>query len=156
MNRISKGGRAGEIAPAPADRRPSRSFASTNASDSFAFVERDARSRRWGRHAACSSDREEADMSIVAFLILLAVAGLCGTLGQAIVGYDRAGCFGSIAIGFIGALLGMWIARGVGLPEILAVRIDGEAFPVVWSIFGSALFVGVLSLMTRRRRRVAS
>jgi uncharacterized membrane protein YeaQ/YmgE (transglycosylase-associated protein family) len=61
------------------------------------------------------------------------------------------GCLGSIALGFIGALIGVWIARALRLPEVFVWRVGGENFPVLWSIVGSALFVAVLSAMTRRR-----
>ena len=92
-------------------------------------------------------------MTILGFLVLLLVAGVCGAIGQAIVGWSRAGLFGSIAIGFVGALLGMWIARQLGLPEWFAVRIGNESFPIIWSIAGSALFVALLSLISGFRRR---
>jgi uncharacterized membrane protein YeaQ/YmgE (transglycosylase-associated protein family) len=85
-------------------------------------------------------------------LILLLVAGVCGALGQAISGFSRGGCFVSIALGFIGAILGMWLARQLGLPEILMLPVGGRSFPVIWSIIGSALFVAVISLLTRGRR----
>ncbi|MEO1295187.1 MAG: GlsB/YeaQ/YmgE family stress response membrane protein [Cyanobacteria bacterium J06636_16] len=93
-------------------------------------------------------------MSLIDFLLLLLVAGICGGLGQAIAGYSRAGCFGSIALGFIGALLGTWIARETQLPEFFVVSVgDGVAFPIVWSVIGSVIFVVVLSLFARPRRR---
>lgn len=90
-------------------------------------------------------------MSLVDVLILLLVAGLCGSLGQAISGYSRGGCLVSIALGFIGAIIGMWLARQLHLPELFAVNIGGTSFPIIWSIIGSALFVAVISLLTRRR-----
>lgn len=90
-------------------------------------------------------------MSLVDILILLLVAGLCGSLGQAISGYSRGGCLVSIALGFIGAIIGMWLARSLKLPELFAVKIGGTSFPIVWSIIGAALFVAVISLLTRRR-----
>jgi uncharacterized membrane protein YeaQ/YmgE (transglycosylase-associated protein family) len=90
-------------------------------------------------------------MTLVDFLILLLVAGLCGSLGQAISGYSRGGCLVSIALGFIGAIIGMWLASALKLPELLPVRIGGRSFPIIWSIIGSALFVAVISLLTRRR-----
>jgi uncharacterized membrane protein YeaQ/YmgE (transglycosylase-associated protein family) len=58
---------------------------------------------------------------------------------------------GSIALGFIGALLGLWLARALALPEPFALRVGGEIFPVLWSIVGAALFSAVLGLFTRRR-----
>ena len=90
-------------------------------------------------------------MTLIDFLVLLLVAGLCGALGQAISGFSRGGCLVSIALGFIGALVGLWLARSLGLPEIFAVQIGGKSFPVVWSIIGSALFVAIIGLLTRRR-----
>jgi uncharacterized membrane protein YeaQ/YmgE (transglycosylase-associated protein family) len=88
-------------------------------------------------------------MSWVELLLLLAVAGICGSIGQAIGGFSRGGCLVSIALGFIGALLGVWISRKLGLPEILELQIGGGSFPVVWSIIGASLFVAVLGLLSR-------
>jgi uncharacterized membrane protein YeaQ/YmgE (transglycosylase-associated protein family) len=89
-------------------------------------------------------------MSLLSLVILLVVAGICGSIGQAIAGFSRGGCLVSIALGFIGALLGMWIAGRLGLPELFAIDIGGERFPIIWSIIGSAIFVAVISLFTRR------
>jgi uncharacterized membrane protein YeaQ/YmgE (transglycosylase-associated protein family) len=90
-------------------------------------------------------------MTLFDLLILLIVAGICGSLGQAISGYSRGGCLVAIALGFVGALLGMWIARQMGLPELFAVNIGHTRFPIVWSIIGSALFVAVISFISRSR-----
>lgn len=89
-------------------------------------------------------------MSITSFLLLLLVAAVCGTLGQMLAGYSFGGCLVSAGLGFIGALVGMWLAGQLGLPEPLRVTVDGESFPVVWSVIGSTLFVAGLSLFTRR------
>jgi uncharacterized membrane protein YeaQ/YmgE (transglycosylase-associated protein family) len=90
-------------------------------------------------------------MTILDVIVLLIIAGLCGALGQAITGFSRGGCLVSIAIGFIGALLGMWLARQLGLPELFTIQIGGTGFPIIWSIIGSALFVAIISLLTRSR-----
>jgi len=90
-------------------------------------------------------------MGLFDVILLLIVAGICGALGQAISGYSRGGCLVSIALGFVGALLGMWLARMLHLPELFAVRIGDTSFPIIWSIIGSALFVALISLLTRRR-----
>jgi uncharacterized membrane protein YeaQ/YmgE (transglycosylase-associated protein family) len=90
-------------------------------------------------------------MTLIDLLLLLLVAGICGALGQAIAGYSRGGCLVSIALGFVGALIGMWLARMMGLPELIPVNIGGTSFPIVWSIIGSALFVAIIALITRSR-----
>lgn len=90
-------------------------------------------------------------MTLLDLLLLLLIAGICGSLGQAIAGYSRGGCLVSIALGFIGALIGMWLARMLGLPELIPVVIGGTSFPIIWSIIGAALFVAVITLITRSR-----
>ena len=90
-------------------------------------------------------------MGLIDLIILLLVAGLCGALGQAIGGYSRGGCLVSIALGFIGALLGSWVARQFRLPEIFALHIGRTNFPIIWAIIGAALFVAILGLLMRRR-----
>ena len=88
---------------------------------------------------------------IIQLLLLLLVAGICGAIGQAITGYSHGGCLVSIALGFIGALLGSWLAGKLGLPELVAIPVGGMHFPIVWSIIGAALFVAVINLISRPR-----
>ncbi len=84
--------------------------------------------------------------------MLLVVAAICGALGQAIAGVSRGGCLVSVAIGFIGAMIGMWLARAFKLHEILAVRIGDVDFPIVWSILGATIFVVIISLLSRPKQ----
>jgi uncharacterized membrane protein YeaQ/YmgE (transglycosylase-associated protein family) len=94
-------------------------------------------------------------MTILEFIVLLLIAGICGSLAQALVGYSHGGCLVSIALGFIGALFGTWLARVSGLPEMLAIQLGDRSFPIIWSIIGAALFAAVLSLITRQPRVIA-
>lgn len=90
-------------------------------------------------------------MSLLGFLLLLLIAAICGSIGQALVGFSRGGCLISIVVGFIGAYLGIWLSAQLGLPELWTVNIEGQNFPILWSIIGSALFTAVLSLISRGR-----
>lgn len=93
-------------------------------------------------------------MTLLGLIILLAIAAVAGMLGQALAGYSLGGCLISAVVGFIGAFLGMWLARQFGLPEPLPISVEGETFPIFWSIVGSALFAAVLGLISRRRSLV--
>ncbi|HXM77672.1 MAG TPA: GlsB/YeaQ/YmgE family stress response membrane protein [Thermoanaerobaculia bacterium] len=89
--------------------------------------------------------------SLLGFLILLLVAAVCGAIGRAIAGGSTGGCLVSIVVGFVGALLGSWIAHKMHLPELFVVSIDRHPFPILWSIIGAALFVAVVHLISGRR-----
>jgi uncharacterized membrane protein YeaQ/YmgE (transglycosylase-associated protein family) len=93
-------------------------------------------------------------MTLWEVILFLLVAGICGSLAQALVGYSHGGCLVSIVLGLIGALLGTYLARALGMGDFLAITIGGKTVPIVWTIIGASLFVAVLSLLTRRRPMV--
>lgn len=90
-------------------------------------------------------------LTLPGLLVLLVIAAVCGAVGKALGGGARGGLIGSIALGFIGALLGPWVARQFGLPEPFVLHVSGESFPIIWSIIGAALFVALLHLLSGRR-----
>ena len=90
-------------------------------------------------------------MTLVEFLLLLVIAGIAGAVGQSLAGYELGGCLVSIVVGFVGAYIGVWLARELSLPEFLVVTIDQESFPIIWSVIGSAIIALVVGLLTRRR-----
>ena len=87
-------------------------------------------------------------ITLTGLLVLLLVAGVCGAIGRAIGGGTSGGVLVSIAVGFVGALLGTFIAGHFRLPELLMVTVDGRAFPILWSIIGAALFIAVIHLIS--------
>lgn len=89
-------------------------------------------------------------MSFLELLLLLLIAGICGSIGQSIAGYSRGGCIVSIVLGFVGALLGRWMSVQLNMPELLNINIGGSEFPVIWSIIGSVIFVTIVGLLTRK------
>jgi len=90
-------------------------------------------------------------MTFTDFIILLLVAGLSGAIGQALAGFSRGGCLTTIAVGLIGGLIGLWLARTFNLPDFIDIQIGGQTFPFVWAILGSAIFVAIISFLTKRR-----
>jgi len=92
-------------------------------------------------------------MTILEFIILLVIAAVCGALGQAIAGYSLGGMVVTTVVGFIGALVGTWLARMIGLPELLMINVGGQPFPIVWAIIGSALLAAIVAIVSRPARR---
>ncbi len=88
-------------------------------------------------------------MTVMDFLILAVVAAICGMIGQSLIGYSVGGCLVSAVIGYLGAFIGLWVARQSGFPELFTVNVGGNTIPVLWSIVGSALLVGGLSMIRR-------
>jgi len=88
-------------------------------------------------------------MDPIELLVLLLIAGICGAVGQAISGYTLGGLLVSVGLGFIGALIGLWMARGLKLYEPLMLKVGSSEFPVVWSIVGSTVFVILIALIRR-------
>lgn len=90
-------------------------------------------------------------MTITTLLILIIIAAICGAIGQAIAGSVRGGLIVSTALGFIGALVGPWLARQLKLPEPFVITVGGHPFPILWAIIGAAIVVAIVHLVSRRR-----
>jgi uncharacterized membrane protein YeaQ/YmgE (transglycosylase-associated protein family) len=90
-------------------------------------------------------------LTLPGLVVLIIIAAICGAIGKALAGGAQGGLITSIALGFIGALLGPWVARQLHLSEPLVLHVSGQPFPIVWSIVGAALFVALLHLMSGRR-----
>lgn len=89
-------------------------------------------------------------MGLLEFLLLLVIAGICGSIGRSIAGSSRGGFVVSIVVGFIGALLGSWLSVKLQLPELFTINVGGSPFPIIWSIIGSVVFVVIVSMFTKK------
>lgn len=92
-------------------------------------------------------------MTLVGFLLLILIGGAVGLLAQAIVGFSAGGFIASIVVGFLGALIGTWIAREVGLPQLFAVTVDGYTVHILWAILGAIILLLPLALIRGRAYR---
>ena len=88
-------------------------------------------------------------MNLISFLFMLLIAFLAGAIGANLAGRRGLGCLASVVLGFIGALLGTFIAEKLGLPLLLTIRFRSYLFPVIWAIVGASLFVAFLNLFSR-------
>ena len=86
-------------------------------------------------------------MTLVELIILVIIAAIAGAIGQSLGGSWRGGFITAMVLGFVGAVVGTFVARNLGLPFILRVTIGGVQFPIIWAIIGAALFIGLLSLV---------
>lgn len=86
---------------------------------------------------------------MIRFLILLAIASLCGSIGAKIAGAKTTGCLTSIALGFVGALIGGYISRKMAIPDLIVF----QGIPLVWSIVGAAIFVAIINMISGGSRR---
>lgn len=85
------------------------------------------------------------------FLFLLIVASVLGSIGAAIAGKREQGCLISIAVGFIGALIGRWLASLSGIDDPFTFTLSGTEIPVFFTVAGAALFVALINLLSGRR-----
>lgn len=90
-------------------------------------------------------------MTLLGLLLLLVVGAICGAVAELIVGWSAGGFLASAGIGFIGALIGGWLARALGLPSVLAVHIDTVTIDIVWAVLGAVVLLAILSVIRRRR-----
>ena len=88
-------------------------------------------------------------MTLLELLALLVIAAICGSIGQALAGFDLGGCLVSIVVGFIGAYIGLWISRKLGWPEMLTIELGDKTFPILWAVIGSAVFTLVVGLIRK-------
>ncbi|MHB1294671.1 MAG: GlsB/YeaQ/YmgE family stress response membrane protein [Anaerolineae bacterium] len=91
-------------------------------------------------------------MTLVGILLLILIAAICGAIAQLLVGYSAGGCATSSVLGVVGAFLGYWLADRFDLPLVFGINIQGQMFPVFWSIVGAVIVVAIASLLAGPRR----
>ena len=85
---------------------------------------------------------------MIDILISLIIAGIAGSIGRSLSGFSRGGCLISIVVGFIGAIIGTWLARELQLPDPFVIVIRGTSYNILWTIIGAVIFTAALSLIT--------
>jgi uncharacterized membrane protein YeaQ/YmgE (transglycosylase-associated protein family) len=90
---------------------------------------------------------------MIDILISLIIAGIAGSIGRSLSGFSRGGCIISIVVGFIGAIIGTWLARELQLPDPFVIVIRGTSYNILWTIIGAVIFTAVLSLITPDKKK---
>ena len=85
--------------------------------------------------------------AVLGIVFFLVIAGLCAAAAEYVLGL-RESVGVTLLIGLIGAALGVILAHLLGLPRFL----DIFHVPIVWTIVGSLIVVGVLRLTMGRDR----
>ena len=92
-------------------------------------------------------------MNWIDLTLIAAVAIVCGTVAQLTSGYSRGGCIVNLAIGFLGALAGVVVARSLNAPLIYDLQVQSTKFPIIYSIVGSVFFLAAIGLLVKPGRR---
>jgi uncharacterized membrane protein YeaQ/YmgE (transglycosylase-associated protein family) len=90
---------------------------------------------------------------MIDILISLIIAGIAGAIARSLSGFSRGGCVISIVVGFIGAMIGTWLAREMQLPDPFVLKIRGTSYNLLWTIIGAVIFTAVLSLITPDKKK---
>ena len=90
---------------------------------------------------------------MIDILISLIIAGIAGAIAKSLVGLDRGGCIISIVVGFIGAMIGTWLAREFNLPDLIVFNKRGSEYHILWTIIGAVIFTAVLGLITPGKKK---
>jgi len=90
---------------------------------------------------------------MIDILISLIIAGIAGSIGRSLSGFSRGGCIISIVVGFIGAIIGTWLARELQLPDPFVIVIRGTSYNILWTIIGAVIFTAALSLITPDKKQ---
>ncbi len=85
--------------------------------------------------------------SVWNIILLFVVAAVIGAIAQAVAHHRRGGCLASIGIGFIGAVLGFWLAGILHLPNLFSINVGGVSFPIVYALLGGLLLLLILRLL---------
>ena len=94
-------------------------------------------------------------MVLLDLILILLIAAIAGGFGRLLAGNYPGGLLATILIGFIGALLGTWLARVLLLPAWLTFSVGSTVFPFLWAVLGSTLFLVLLNLIVGSARTVS-
>jgi uncharacterized membrane protein YeaQ/YmgE (transglycosylase-associated protein family) len=89
-------------------------------------------------------------MGLVDLLMLLALSAFFGFVGAQLMGHRKVNVVMMIIFGFVGALIGRWVATYFHLPAIYVVNVGGSSFDLVWSMGGCLLVIAVVGLLGQR------
>lgn len=92
-------------------------------------------------------------MTLNEVAVLILVAAACGFLAQAVVGFTRGGWLLSVILGFLGALLGGWMAQELRFPAVFDMRIGDQDFPIFWAVIGAMAVAMIVGILTPSQRR---
>lgn len=89
-------------------------------------------------------------MTLLEVLLLVAVAGLAGVVSQVTLGLSFGGLMTDVGIGFLGGLIGSWVPRLAGVPDLLILQMRCVHFPLLWAILGGFTAIALLRRLADR------
>lgn len=86
-------------------------------------------------------------MGLLNLLLMLVIAAVIGYAASALMGARRIHIVAVVVLGFIGTIVGPWLANFLSLPEPVPILVGGTPFSLVWSIVGAALVVAIVGMI---------
>lgn len=83
--------------------------------------------------------------TVLDFVLLLLIAGVCGYIASQLMGAKRMNFVVMVVLGFVGAIVGRWLAAFFHMPLLLELHLGGHSFPLLWALIGSIVTVGIAS-----------
>jgi uncharacterized membrane protein YeaQ/YmgE (transglycosylase-associated protein family) len=92
-------------------------------------------------------------MEAIDLIFISAVSLVIGFVGQVTSKYAKGGWIVNLGTAFAGAIIGVQLARSMGLPLIFGITYNKIDFPLLWALIGSVLLVALVGMFLRPGRR---
>jgi uncharacterized membrane protein YeaQ/YmgE (transglycosylase-associated protein family) len=88
-------------------------------------------------------------MNLIDLSLIVLVGISCGTIAQLTSGYSKGGWIVNLAIGFFGALAGVFVSRSLNAPVVYDLKVATVNFPLIYCMLGAVLFLAAISLFMK-------
>jgi uncharacterized membrane protein YeaQ/YmgE (transglycosylase-associated protein family) len=92
-------------------------------------------------------------MEPIDLVLISVVALITGIVGQLTSKYVKGGWIVNFGSAFMGAFVGVHLARAFDLLAVFSIRYEKIDFPLIWALIGSVLFVALVGMFLRSGRR---
>jgi uncharacterized membrane protein YeaQ/YmgE (transglycosylase-associated protein family) len=88
-------------------------------------------------------------MNLIDLSLIALVGIICGTSAQLTSGSSKGGWIVNLALGFFGALVGVFVSRSLNAPVVYDLKVAAVTFPLIYCILGAVLCLAAISLFMK-------